>query len=68
MVMSTDRPAMTIAVDLGRKATKQTNLCILMDFLIHIDTITMEMPTVYFKGSYVDVSELCCISVPEGCF
>ena len=24
MVRSTDRPAMTIAVDLGRKATKQT--------------------------------------------
>ena len=25
MVRPTDRPAMTIAVDLGRKATKQTN-------------------------------------------
>ena len=25
MVKLTDRPAMTIAVDLGRKATKQTN-------------------------------------------
>ena len=25
MVRRTDRPAMTIAVDLGRKATKQTN-------------------------------------------
>ena len=25
MVRSTDRPAMTIAVDLGRKARKQTN-------------------------------------------
>ena len=25
MVRSTDRPAMTVAVDLGRKATKQTN-------------------------------------------
>ena len=25
VVKSTDRPAMTIAVDLGRKATKQTN-------------------------------------------
>ena len=25
MVRLTDRPAMTIAVDLGRKATKQTN-------------------------------------------
>ena len=25
MVRSTDRPAMTIAVDLGRKAIKQTN-------------------------------------------
>ena len=29
MVKSTDRPAMTIAVDLGRKATKQIDhLCI----------------------------------------
>ena len=28
MVRLTDRPAMTIAVDLGRKATKQTNLSI----------------------------------------
>ena len=25
MIRSTDRPAMTIAVDLGHKATKQTN-------------------------------------------
>ena len=25
MVRSTDHPSMTIAVDLGRKATKQTN-------------------------------------------
>ena len=25
MVRSTDRPAMTIAVDLGRKSNKQTN-------------------------------------------
>ena len=31
VVRSTDRPAMTIAVDLGRKATKQTNkiMCIM---------------------------------------
>ena len=25
MIRSSDRPAMTIAIDLGRKATKQTN-------------------------------------------
>ena len=32
MVWSTDRPAMTIAVDLGRKATKQTNKLIIGSF------------------------------------
>ena len=33
MVRSTDRLAMTIAVDLGRKATKQTNKTNLADSL-----------------------------------
>ena len=33
MVRSNDRPAMTIAVDLGRKATKQTNKHSLEAFL-----------------------------------
>ena len=32
-------------------------LCILMDFPIHIDTISMGLPIVYFKGSRVDVSK-----------
>ena len=30
VVRWTDRPAMTIAVDLGRKATKQTNKCLIL--------------------------------------
>ena len=29
-------------------------LCILMDFPIHIDTISMGLPIIYFKGSQVD--------------
>ena len=33
MVRLTDRPAMTIAVDLGRKATKQTKNQVLSDIL-----------------------------------
>ena len=50
-----------------------------MDFPIHIDTISMGLPILYFKGSQVEISnydvrgtgrnfQLCCISVPEGCF
>ena len=33
----------------------QLTLCILMDCPIHIDTISMELPIVYFKGSQVDL-------------
>ena len=36
MVRSTDRPAMTIAVDLGCKATKQTNKNKIIWVRIHI--------------------------------
>ena len=38
----------------------QTNLtlCILMDGPIHIDTITLGLPIVYFKGSQVQFSKL----------
>ena len=39
-----------------------------MDFPIHIDTISLGLPIMFFKGSQVDVSKLYCISVPEGCF
>ena len=38
-----------------------------MESPIHIDTIGMGLPIVYFKGSQVEVFKLC-ISVPEGCF
>ena len=32
-------------------------LCILMDFPIHIDTISMGLPIVQFKGSHVEFSK-----------
>ena len=32
-----------------------------MDFPIHIDTIRMELPIVYFKGSQVDISKSWCV-------
>ena len=34
-----------------------------MDFPIHIDTISMGLPTLYFKGSHVVISKLRCISM-----
>ena len=33
-------------------------LCILMDLPIHIDTISMGLPIVFFKGSQVEFSKL----------
>ena len=41
---------------------------IFVNFPKHIDTISMELPIVYFKGSNVEHSKLRCISAPEGCF
>ena len=38
MVRLTDHPAMTIAVDLGHKATKQKNYCSLEDIDTKINT------------------------------
>ena len=40
------------------------NLCILMDLPRHIDTTSMELFIVYFKGSQVEISKFLCISVP----
>ena len=40
----------------------------MMDFPIHIDTISMGLPIVYFKGSQVEFSILWCIFVPEDHF
>ena len=34
-----------------------------MDFPIHIDTISMGLPTLYFKGLHVVISKLRCISM-----
>ena len=49
MVRSTDRPAMTIAVDLGRKATKQkqTNKCV--DPEILSDEVQLNSDTLFFR-------------------
>ena len=33
-------------------------LCFLIDFTMHIDTIGMGLPIVYFKGSQVEFSNL----------
>ena len=61
MVRLTDRPAMTIAVDLGRKATKQpTNQLVKPRIFIqvvwkiynlwniHIEFGTMKLPVIFF--------------------
>ena len=58
MVRCTDSPAMTIAVDLGRKATKQTDKqtsqssgaipLITIFILMHVDRISMELPIFVF--------------------
>ena len=42
--------------------------CFLIDLSLRNDTIFMELPFEYFKGSHVEFSKLWCISIPEGCF
>ena len=42
-------------------------LCILLDYPIHIDTISMELSILYFKGLSVKIS-IKYLSVPEDCF
>ena len=39
-----------------------------MYFPIHIDTISMGLSILHFKGSQAEFSYLWCISIPEGCF
>ena len=48
-MVRTDRPAMTIAVDLGRKATKQLNKC---SRLSTKGTTSMQVPTAAFSMSF----------------
>ena len=43
MVRLTDRAAMTIDVDLGRKATKQTNFPEMLDLLLHLYLILWKL-------------------------
>ena len=42
---------------LKEKEVISLTLCILMDFPIHIDTISMGLPIVRFKGSQVEFSK-----------
>ena len=37
-------------------------------FTVHIVTISMGLPILYFKGSQIEFSKLCYISVYDGCF
>ena len=39
-----------------------------MDFPIQINAIRIGLSIIYFKGSWVRISKLCCISVPEDCY
>ena len=39
-----------------------------MDYIIHIDTVRMELFILYYKGSQVELSKIWCISDPEDCF
>ena len=39
-----------------------------MDFPIHIDTLSMGVPIVYFKGSQVELSKIRCICGHKGFF
>ena len=47
-------------------AFHKLTLCIQKDFPIHVNTISMGLLIVYFKGSQIEFSKLLCIS--EGCF
>ena len=51
----------------GRAAIETTYIhhFILMEYPIHIDTIRMELSTLYLKGMLVKMYIQCCISVPE---
>ena len=51
-----------------KKCIDSLTQCILMDFPIYIDTISMELPIVHFKGLQVEYSKLLCICVREDCF
>ena len=58
------RERKAVKTDLFRKlsilnvflSTNCLTLCILVDFTIHIDTISMGLPIVYFKGSQLEFS------------
>ena len=53
MVRSTDRPAMTIAVDLGRKSTKQTNKHIFVPYGLFMSGYLDENSTFKMISTYL---------------
>ena len=48
--------------------SRHLTLCILEVFAIHIDTISMGLPIVYFKESQLEFPKLRCMFVSEDCF
>ena len=57
----------SLLLDLLERLARLLTLCILMDLPIHIDTISMGLPIVHFKGLQIEISKLWCFSVPGGC-
>ena len=57
MVRLTDRPAITIAVDLGRKATKQTNKQTRVSSLVKNKSKILELDSVTLVGSVTTYSK-----------
>ena len=47
---------------------KRLRCAMLGAFTVHIVTISMGLPNLYFKGSQIEFSKLCYISVNDGCF
>ena len=54
-------------VNLTLDPLNKLTLCILMDFPIYTNTISMDLSILHLKGSQAEFSQLWCISVLEGC-
>ena len=64
-----------IIIHIVPKSCGLSTLCILMDFPIHIDTVSMSLPIVYNKGTQVEYFlnydvflSLCCFSSGSSLF
>ena len=66
MVRLTDRPAMTIAVDLGGKATKQTNIGQYIKTIFSVKLFYISVLIICFGCSHLGQqgSKTCHLSVP----